>query len=137
MQIREISLTELYNVYELIKELHPHLSYDDFENLIYDMRHMEYKMLGLFERGELYAYAGISVQTTLSYGRHLAVFDFVSTLQHTDKAYALMLLEYLDDYAKMAACQKLLFFPSANKQIAPLEKTKNNENYVFLREESI
>jgi hypothetical protein len=137
MQIREISLTELYDVYVLIEELYPDLSYDEFENLIYDMRPIEYKMLGLFERGELYAYAGISVQTTLSYGRHLAVFDFISISKHTSKGYALMLLEYLDDYAKVAACQKLLFFPNANRQIAALKKTKNNENYVFLREESI
>ena len=108
MQIREMTLKELYPVYELVKQLHTDLSYDEFEDLIYDMRHMEYKMFGILERGELVCYAGVAVQTNLYHKRHLYVFDLVTDEKHREKGYAKMMLEYLHDYAKTAACENLV-----------------------------
>ena len=108
MQIREMNLKELYEIYQLVKQLHQEISYESFENLIYDMRHMEYKMFGLLERGELISFAGVCVQTTLAHKRHLYVFDFVTDEQWRFMGYAKLLLNFLEDYAKAAMCQSVL-----------------------------
>ncbi|MEA1955327.1 MAG: GNAT family N-acetyltransferase [Campylobacterota bacterium] len=109
MQIREISLKELYTVYDVICELYVSLSYREFEDLIYDMRHMEYKMFGVFEKESLVTYAGLSIQTTLVEKRHLRVFDFVTSSEYDKLKYDEIMKEYLNDYAKIAMCTSIKY----------------------------
>jgi len=108
MQIREISLKELDIVYDIIKELYIDLSYKKFEDLIYDMRDMNYQMFGIFEREKLITYAGLAVQTTLMDERHLKVFDFI-TSNRFDNSYNNIMKEYIADYAKVAMCKKVKY----------------------------
>jgi len=113
-----MTLKELYTVYELIQQLRSELSYDAFEDLIYDMRHMEYKMIGLFERGKLISYAGVAVQTNLYHKRHLYIFDLVTDTAFRSQGYAKSLMEYLEDYAKMAACEHLVLSSGMQREDA-------------------
>jgi len=108
MQIRELDLKELDVVYEVLSQLRPELSYQEFEDLIYDMRHMEYKMIGIMEREKLITYAGVAVQTNLYHKRHLYVFDLVTDEDSRGQGYGEMMLEYLKDYAKMGMCEKIV-----------------------------
>ena len=108
MQIREMTLKELYTVYDVVKQLRAELSYNEFEDLIYDMRHMEYKMFGILERGELVCYSGVAVQTNLYHKRHLYIFDLVTDEKYRRQGYGKMMLEYLRDYAKTAACENIV-----------------------------
>ena len=41
MQIRELDLKELPEAYEVLSQLRCELSYDEFEDLIYEMRHKD------------------------------------------------------------------------------------------------
>lgn len=109
MQIRELSLKELMSAYEVVCELYPQLSYDLFEDLVYDMRHIEYKMLGIFEKEQLISYAGVAVSTDLIYKRHLRVYEFITAKRYDTKKYDALLYEYLVDYAKMGMCEHLVF----------------------------
>lgn len=109
MQIRELDLKELEQAYTVVRQLRPELSYKEFEDLIYDMRHTEYKMLGIFERGELVTYAGVSVSTTLRDKRHLCVYDFVTDKKESMNTYPEMMRKYIQDYAKTYMCEKILF----------------------------
>lgn len=109
MQIREMSFKELYPIHELLKQLHLELTYDAFEDLIYDMRHIEYKMFGLLERGELISFAGVAVQTNFSYKRHLYVYDFVTDKPFRSLGYGATMLEFLNDYAKTCMCENIVF----------------------------
>jgi len=109
MQIREISLKELDVVYEVVSELYPNMSYSTFEDLIYDMRYMEYKMIGIFEKENIISFAGVCIQTTLKDGRFLKVFDFKTKNCFNIKKYDSILKEYLDDYAKIAMCERVVF----------------------------
>jgi GNAT superfamily N-acetyltransferase len=118
MQIREITLKELYTAYELVKELRKELSYDEFEDLIYDMRHMEYKMMGIFEKEQLICYAGVAVQTNLYHKRHLYIFDLVTDVKYRSRGYGGMMLEYLRDYAKTAACEYLVLSSGLQREDA-------------------
>ncbi len=107
MQTREINLTELETAYEVVKELRTELSYDEFEDLVYDMRHQEYKMYGLFNGDELITYAGVNVQVNLYWKRHLFVYDLVTKASHRGRGYGKEMLTYLHDIARMFQCEHI------------------------------
>lgn len=108
MQIRELNLKELFSAYELISQLYKELSYKEFEDLIYDMRHMEYKMFAIFEGEKIITFAGVAVQTNLYHKRHLCIFDFVSDVEFRGQKYGALMLEYLSDYAKTCMCKSMV-----------------------------
>lgn len=137
MQIRELTLKELYPAYEVLKQLRTELSYDAFEDLVYEMRHMEYKMFGILEDEELVCYAGVAVQTNLYHKRHLYVFDLVSDAQKRSKGYGAMMLGFLHDYAKMCACENIVLSSSFVREDAHRFYENNGfakVSYVFLKE---
>jgi len=103
-----MTLKELYTVYDVLKQLRVELSYEEFEDLVYEMRHMDYKMFGLFEKGELITYAGASVLTNFYHKRHLFIFDLVSDEKFRTQGYGKIMLEYLQDYARTAACENIV-----------------------------
>ena len=136
MQIRELDLKELYVVYDVLKQLRQELSYKEFEDLIYDMRHMEYKMFGIMDGEELMSYAGVAVQTNLYHKRHLYVFDLVTDANHRSKAYGKMMLEYLRDYAKTCMCENIVLSSGFAREKAHAFYEKNGfekKSFVFLK----
>ena len=116
MQIRELDLKELYTVYDVLKQLRTELSYKEFEDLIYDMRYMDYKMIGIMDKGVLITYAGVAVQTNLYDKRHLYVFDLVTDYEYRSLNYGEMMIEYLVDYAKVAMCENIVLSSSFEKE---------------------
>ncbi len=136
MQIRELDLKELQSVYEVLSQLRVDLSYKEFEDLIYDMRHMEYKMIGIMEKEELICYAGVGVQTNLYHKRHLYVFDLVTDKKYRAKGYAKMMLEYLVDYAKMAMCENIVLSSGLHREEAHRFYEKNGfvkKSFILLK----
>ncbi len=136
MQIRELDLKELQTVYDVLSQLRVDLSYKEFEDLIYDMRHMEYKMIGVMDKEELITYAGVAVQTNLYHKRHLYVFDLVTDEKHRAKGYGKMMLEYLVDYAKMGMCENIVLSSGFAKEDAHKFYEKNGfdkKSFVFLK----
>ena len=116
MQIREMNFKELETIYEVLSQLRVELSFKEFDDLIYDMRHIDYKMIGLFERGTLITYAGVAVQTNFYHKRHLYVYDLVTDREYTDKKYKDEMLEYLESYAKTAMCENILLSSSFQRE---------------------
>jgi len=136
MQIRELDLKELQTVYEVISQLRTELSYKEFEDLIYDMRHMEYKMIGIMEGEELFAYAGVAVQTNLYHKRHLYVFDLVTDEKYRANGYGKMMLDYLVDYAKMGMCENIVLSSGFAKEDAHRFYEENGfdkKSFIFLK----
>jgi len=136
MQIRELTLKELYTVYDVLSQLHPALLYKEFEDLVYDMRHMEYKMFGIMDGEELITYAGVAVQTNFYHKRHLYVFDLVTDKKHRANKYGEMMLEYLDDYAKMCMCENIVLSSGFVRENAHEFYEKNGfkkTSFVFLK----
>lgn len=107
MQIREILLTELDEAYEVIKELRPELSYNEYEDLVYDMRHQEYKIFGLYYQDKLSTYAGVAIQVNLYWKRHLYIYDLVTKTELRSLGHGKEMLSYLEDYAKVMQCTKV------------------------------
>jgi GNAT superfamily N-acetyltransferase len=108
MQIRELDLKELPEAYEVLSQLRGELSYEEFEDLVYEMRHKEYKMIGVYEGVELVTYAGVYVQTNLYHKRHLFVDDLVTYDTFRSRGYGDAMIEYLLNYAKVAMCENIV-----------------------------
>ncbi len=118
MQIRELDLKELYIVYDVLKQLRTELSYKEFEDLIYDMRYMDYKMLGIMDGEKLLCYAGVCIQTNFYHKRHLYVFDLVTDAPYRSLKYGEMMLEYLVDFAKVGMCKNIVLSSTFEKENA-------------------
>lgn len=136
MQIRELDLKELLTAYEVVSQLRTSLSYKEFEDLIYDMRGMEYKMLGIMDGETLITYAGVALQTNLYYKRHLYVYELVTDEKYRGEKYGEMMLEYLNDYAKMGMCENIVISSDLEKDDAHRFYEKNGfskKSFVFLK----
>ncbi len=136
MQIREISLKELDVAYNCVKELRTKLTYDEFEDLVYAMRHQEYKMFGIFERGELVTFAGMSILVNLYHKRHLYLYDLVTSSSFRSKGYGKTMLEYLYDYAKIQNCENIVLSSAFTREDAHRFYEKENfhkKSYLFVK----
>jgi GNAT superfamily N-acetyltransferase len=108
MQIRELDLKEIPEAYEVLNQLRVDMDYEEFEDLIYEMRHKDYKMIGVYEASELVTYAGVHVQTNLYHKRHLFVDDLVTYDSFRSRGYGDAMLEYLVNFAKIAMCENIV-----------------------------
>lgn len=136
MQIRELDLRELLMAYEVVSQLRTTLTYDEFEDLIYEMRKSEYKMIGIIDKEMLITYAGVAIQTNLYHKRHLYVFDLVTDEKHRGEKYGAMMLEYLNDYAKMGMCENIVLSSGFQREDAHRFYEKNGfsrKSFVFLK----
>lgn len=136
MQIRELNLKELDTAYELVKQLRSELSYIEFEDLIYDMRHIDYKMLGVFIKDKLVTYAGVAILTNLYHKRHLYVFDLVTDENLRNNSYGESMLSYLVDYAKIGMCENIVLSSGFEKDKAHNFYEKNDykkKSFVFIK----
>ncbi len=136
MQIREMSLKELDVAYEVLSQLRTALSFKEFDDLVYEMRHMEYKMIGLFERDKLITYAGVAVQTNFYHKRHLYVFDLVTDNPYRCKGYGVNMLEYLQSYAKTAMCENIVLSSGFEREEAHLFYETNGfskKSFLFVK----
>lgn len=110
MQIRELDLKELDVVYELVSQFYEELSYKEFEDTLYDMREMNYQMIGIIEKGVLVSYAGVTISTNLQHKRHLQLYELVTDKKYRHQKYAKTILEYINDYAKIGMCTNIIAF---------------------------
>ena len=136
MQIREMNLKELDLIYEVLSQLRTELTFKEFDDLVYDMRHIDYKMIGILERGELITFAGVAVQTNFYHKRHLYVFDLVTDKKYRGKSYAKKMLEYLGDYAKTAMCENIVLSSGIQREKAHKFYRENGfieKSFVFVK----
>ncbi len=109
MQIRELDLKELYTIHPLLTQHYNDISYKEFEDLVYDMRHMDYKMLGIMDKDKLITFAGVMIQTTFKDKRHLKVFDLITDKKYDSIKYNKMMRDFLDDYARTGMCENVVY----------------------------
>ncbi|WP_345980699.1 GNAT family N-acetyltransferase [Sulfurimonas sp. HSL3-2] len=109
MQIREITLTELHVAYEILQHEKGDISYKEFEDLIYEMRKENYKILTIIEKDVPISYIGVKIETSLFYKKHLHVYEFITIKTKNTLKYNNEMLSYLIDYAKMNMCKNIIF----------------------------
>ncbi len=136
MQIRELDLKELDIAYDVLRQLRTGLSYKEFEDLIYDMRYMDYKMVGIMDCEKLLCYAGVAILTNFYHKRHLYVFDLVTDTPYRSLKYGEMMLEYLVDFAKVGMCENIVLSSSFERENAHRFYERNDfrkKSFVFLK----
>lgn len=136
MQIRELDLKELPEAYEVLSQLRVDLDYKEFEDLVYEMRHKDYKMIGLFEGVELVTYAGVFIQTNLYHKRHLFVDDLVTYDSVRSRGYGDAMMDYLVNYAKVAMCENIVLSSGLQRKDAHrfYEKMEfEKKSYMFVK----
>lgn len=113
MNIRELETNDLKEVFELIinKNFIKNIkSYDDFVVLIKEIKEKnDYKMFGLFVDDTLACYAGVSIQTTLYYKKHLFINELNIMFEY-DENYSSQMIDFLSDFALKNNCHYLVTY---------------------------
>lgn len=100
--IKELqSQNEILEAFPVMKQLRNHLDEETYLELVMDAREKDrYKMLALFDRGELVAVTGFKPMITLYYGRFVWVCDLVTDTNTRSKGYGEKLLTFVHKWAK-------------------------------------
>ena len=113
MQIREIKLSELEDAFNIIQELELGLEYEEYEDIVYDMRHQDYKLYGVYEKNTLVCYCGFSILTNLYYKRHIYVYELITSKKNRGLGYASEMIIFLNDFAKINNCNTIVLNSSS------------------------
>lgn len=107
IRIRRLSsVAATRTAYTVMSELRPHLDQQQFLELVATMRDEGYRLVGLFDAGELKAVAGYRVLTMLVRGRSLYVDDLVTTAAMRGQGYGKQLLDWLVAEAVRLRCSE-------------------------------
>ena len=137
MQIREIQLTELHLAYEILQYKKNDIDYKEFEDLIYEMRKENYKILTIIEKDIPISYTGVKIETSLLYKKHLHVYELLTIQTKDTMQYNKEMLSYLVDYAKMNMCKNIVFsIDDNNRELNQLIITDNfqKRGCVYIKE---
>jgi GNAT superfamily N-acetyltransferase len=94
----------LAGVYEVMKELRPHLSREQFEDLFSQTYADGYRVAAVFDGNDCRACAGYRLMTNLVSGRHMYVDDLVTAEHWRSHGYGRLLNKYLVDLARNQDC---------------------------------
>jgi GNAT superfamily N-acetyltransferase len=106
MQIAEIAPDDsrLPDAFEVMRELRPHLSLDEFGLLYREAYPQGYRVAALFDDDEPRAVAGYRIATNLVSGKYLYVDDLVTAEKWRSHGYGRRLNEYLVEMARTEGC---------------------------------
>ncbi len=95
--------------FELLKELRPHLNFENFKILISEAQKSGgYQLLGLKDsQNQLVALMGYRIVTDFVHGRHLYIDDLVTSQKIRSQGYGAILLKHAEDLAGQNGCNNL------------------------------
>ncbi|MDZ5472973.1 GNAT family N-acetyltransferase [Bacillus sp. 31A1R] len=105
--IKQLEKDDWLEVFNVMHELRPHLTETTYLELLNEMELQGYKMFALYEEDVLVAVTGVSIITNLYYGRHVYVYDLVTTNSKRSKGYGEKLLSYLENWGKENDCETI------------------------------
>ena len=109
MQIQELTTLEQWReAFPVMHELRLHLNQDDYLDLLKVMIAEGYRMLALRDNeNAIVAVAGIAVLTNFYYGRHVWVYDLITSSAARSRGYGAQLLGFIEDFAREVNCQTI------------------------------
>lgn len=91
--------------FDLIKELRPHLSFEEFK---YILNHADnYQMVGLEEEHRLVALMGYRILHDFVHGKHVYIDDLVTAATERSKGHGAVLLKHAEEIARENSCKNL------------------------------
>jgi GNAT superfamily N-acetyltransferase len=106
MDIQELkSADEWRAAFPVMRELRPDLSEAEFLRLREIMARDGYRLFAARRENKIVALAGIAVLTNLAYGRHVWVYDLVTTGAARSQGYGQRLLDFIEELARRENCR--------------------------------
>lgn len=107
MKIQEITETsDLEQAFPLMKELRPHLDFEDFELLTTQARLQDkYCLVGMSDNDHYVGLMGYRVLFDLVHGKHLYIDDLVISHKCRSQGLGLQLLQYAEKEAQKQQCK--------------------------------
>jgi GNAT superfamily N-acetyltransferase len=96
--------SEWLDAFPLMKELRTNLIESTYLDLLRSMSGEGYRMFALYEHDQIVALAGVIILTNLYFGKHVFVYDLVTTSSERSKGYGEKLLAHIHHYAKLNGC---------------------------------
>src|SRR5579885_3493247 len=87
-----------------MRELRTHLEEASFVELVREMTPQGYRLLAVRDGGAIKGLAGIAHLTNLYYGRHIWVYDLITTAGERSKGYGAALLGHVERMARELDC---------------------------------
>ncbi len=105
MTIEEItSLADFRSVYPLMAELRTGLSEEAYFDYLSSMRREGYRLFVLKDNHTPVSLAGVVILTNFYYGRHVWIYDLVTTHASRSWGYGKRLLDHIESWAKNNGC---------------------------------
>lgn len=108
MEIAELQTEdEFREAFPVMHELRPHLTEESFLSITSDMVWDGYRLFAGRQNGRIVALAGVAVCLNLYHGRHLWVYDLVTTASARSQGLGQQLLQWLEELARSERCERL------------------------------
>jgi GNAT superfamily N-acetyltransferase len=105
LEVVELTTEEQWReAFPVMHELRTHLDEDGFVELVREMAPQGYRLLALRGGGTIKALAGIAHLTNLYYGRHIWVYDLITTANARSRGYGEALLGHVERLARELNC---------------------------------
>lgn len=98
---------ELRAAFSIVRQLRDHLTRDQYDEYLDEMRESGYRLFAVFEEGNIVAVAGVVIRTNFYNGRHLFVCDLVTDKNHRSEGYGERLMQFLTQWARDRDCESL------------------------------
>jgi len=98
--------SEISSCFEVMRELRPHITKQDFTNRIRQQEKEDYRLVCLAEDNKVLAVAGFRLGLNLAWGRFLYVDDLVTLSRYRSLGYGSKLLKWLMNYAGQQDCDQ-------------------------------
>lgn len=108
MEIRELTSKEDFiKAFPVLNELRPHLGQNDFQQLLEGMRNDGYRMLSCVEQQKIKAVAGFAIKVNFYHGKHIYLYDLVTSSSERSKGYGEALIKALESVGKNEGCENI------------------------------
>jgi len=98
---------EISASFPVLRQLRPHLSEDEYLELVRRMQRSGYRLAAATENGEVLCAAGFRIVEFLAWGRFLYVDDFVTTEDARSQGQGKRMLDWLASLAREEGCGQL------------------------------
>ena len=106
LEIQELkSQEEFEEAFEVMSELYQDLDRETYFDLLQNMIQGGYRLFALRDSSVIVSLAGIAIITNFYYGRHVWVYDLVTTSKVRSKGYGSQLMKFIEDFARQENCK--------------------------------
>ncbi|MEO0968743.1 MAG: GNAT family N-acetyltransferase [Cyanobacteria bacterium J06639_18] len=140
LEIQEIkSHKEFQEAFGVMSELRQDLDRETYLGLLPSMIQGGYRLFALRDTGVIVSLAGLAIITNFYYGRHVWVYDLVTTSKVRSKGYGRHLMEFIEEFARQENCKVVALSSGFERKDAHrfYEERMNYEKHAYAFKKSV